>query len=179
MGFCFSRPLVDDGNSEQAALLRDQDDAGTGTAERHSHEHLASMSTEELAYIKEAERLRALEQITTDALITISQRPDFAHAQTFSSNSGNSRDYTEVLRRFNQQIKLPMVSLAGPAEAARARAGAAGVDVMAILADGHIPDADIRIIDDAIFGILEVATDPHFSSTGDLVMSLSVSSDRL
>ncbi|KAJ2460472.1 hypothetical protein GGF42_000815 [Coemansia sp. RSA 2424] len=176
MGFCFSRPLVDDGTNEQSALLGDSyygDRAGQAVRDQFAH-----LSAEELARSQEEERLRVLEQVTTDALINISQRGDYAHAQTFTSNSGGStRDYTEILRLFNQKIKLPMVTLAGPAEVPRGRSVTASIDVVAILAEGRISEADIRNLDDAIDFITEAISDVHIHSTGALIVPLSASSE--
>ncbi|KAJ2098289.1 hypothetical protein GGI09_003391 [Coemansia sp. S100] len=172
MGFCFSRPAVDDSDTEQSALLGNQ--YYSGRPERAvQDDQFAHLSAAELAQREEEERLRNLEQSTTEALINISQRGDFAHAQTFTSNSGSSHDYTEILRQFNQKIKLPMVTLAGPAEVPRGRSG----DVVAILAEGRISDADVRRLDDAIDFVIDAITDVHIYSEGDLIVPLSASSE--
>ncbi|KAJ2744617.1 hypothetical protein GGI20_002832 [Coemansia sp. BCRC 34301] len=176
MGFCFSRPLVDDGTAEQSALLGDHYHGER--ADRAGRDQFAHLSAEEIARSLEEERLRTLEQATTDALINISQRGDYAHAQTFTSNSGSSRDYTELLRQFNQKIKLPMVTLAGPAEVPRGRSATASVDVVAILAEGRILDADIRKLDDGIDYITDAISDVHIHSAGALIVPLSGSSDN-
>ncbi|KAJ2681982.1 hypothetical protein IWW39_006176 [Coemansia spiralis] len=174
MGFCFSRPAVDDDATEQSALLGNQ--YYSGRPERVvQNDPFAHFSAEELAQREEEERLRALERQTTEALINISQRGDFAHAQTFASTSGSTRDYTEILREFNQKIKLPMVTLTGPAEFPRGRS--TNTDVVAVLAEGRILDADVRRLDDGIDFIIDAISDTHIRSEGDLIVPLSASSE--
>ncbi|KAJ2811692.1 hypothetical protein GGI24_006793 [Coemansia furcata] len=174
MGFCFSRPAVDDDDTEQSALLGTQ--YYSGRPERVVNtDQFAHLSAEELAQREEEEQLRTLEQVTTDALINISQMGDFAHAQTFASNSGSSRDYTEILRQFNQKIKLPMVTLSGPADVHRGRSATA--DVVAILSEGLILDGDVRRLDDAIDLVIDAISVVHIHSEGDLIVPLSASSE--
>ncbi|KAJ2538572.1 hypothetical protein EV175_006453, partial [Coemansia sp. RSA 1933] len=113
------------------------------------------------------ERLKNLEQRTTDALINISSdRADFMHPQVFGGGvGGGSRDYVDILRRFNQQIKLPMVVLSGPGE----------VDIVAILSDPHVPEAHVRLVDDTINSILDVTSVPYIEPPpGDCIVPLSV-----
>ncbi|KAJ2861149.1 hypothetical protein GGI22_002529 [Coemansia erecta] len=172
MGFCFSKPHVDDGNDnddEHAALL----DEGEVDAESvHSPlvpDRFANLSPEEVFRLKEEERLKNLEQSTTDALINISSdRADFMHPQAFGGGGGmggGSRDYVDILRRFNQQIKLPMVVLSGPSE----------VDIVAILSDPHVPEAHIRLIDDTINRIIDATSFIYIEPPpGDCIVPLSV-----
>ncbi|KAI9506630.1 hypothetical protein GGI25_005306 [Coemansia spiralis] len=174
MGFCFSKPVVDDGDNENTALL----DEPTVTAHTPPvPDRFANLSPEEVTRIKEEERLKMLEQKTTDALINISShRADFMHTQPFGGGGGGgSRDYAELLHRFNQQIKLPMTTLSGPAEIARNEAS--GVDVVGILSDPYIPESNIKLVDDTINKVIDVISDIYIDPPpGDCIVSLSFKS---
>ncbi|KAJ2358088.1 hypothetical protein IWW50_003149 [Coemansia erecta] len=158
MGFCCSKPQVDEDDTEHAALL----DHAESLHAPSEPDRFANLSVEEVARIKEEERLKVLEQRTTEALINISHRSSFA-GQTMGSSGHNARDYTEVLRRFNQEVRLPMVVLAGSG------------DVVATLADGRITDADAALVDDAINRVIDAISTVHIDlPPGDCVVSLSV-----
>lgn len=121
MGVCCSRPLQSSPSTassvadEHTGLL-----SNSQPYEPHPHSHL---TTEQQAQQREEDRLRHLEQTTMDALIAQRQSVgDFPHhLEPFGQHPGG-KDYTEVLRRFNQQIKLPMVSIAS-----KSQNGAVGV----------------------------------------------------
>ncbi|KAJ2509943.1 hypothetical protein GGI11_005683 [Coemansia sp. RSA 2049] len=185
MGFCFSKPRVDDDddghrNHERAALLDDGASDSESARMPLEHDRFANMSAEEAARLREEERLKRLEQNTTDALINIaSDRADFVHTQAFggggsngSNGGGRSRDYVDILRRFNQQIKMPLTVLAGPLEAA------ARADVVAILSDPHVPPASVRLLDDTITRIIDITTAQYIAPPpGDCIVPLSLSID--
>ncbi|KAJ1666452.1 hypothetical protein IW140_004882 [Coemansia sp. RSA 1813] len=183
MGFCFSKPHVDDDDdNERAALL---DEGVVDTESVHSPivpDRFANLSPEEVARLKEEERLKKLEQNTTDALINISSdRADFMHPQAFGGGvgvGGGSRDYVDILRRFNQQIKLPMVVLSGPGEAAVARGGS-HTDIVAILSDPHIPESHVRLVDDTINSIIDITSLTYIESPpGHCIVPLSVDANH-
>ncbi|KAI8322204.1 hypothetical protein GQ54DRAFT_297534 [Martensiomyces pterosporus] len=171
MGLCISRPEIDDVDDEQTALLRDN---ATQSQTDTVPNRFANMSPEEIARIQEEERLKTLEQKTRDALINISHRADFMHGQSFSSNS---RDYADLLCRFNQQIKLPLTTLVGPAE--EPRRGARHADIAAVLAEGHIPDSDVELIDGTIDRIISAISVIHIDVPGDCIVPLSLQNERV
>ncbi|KAJ2232887.1 hypothetical protein IWW45_004623 [Coemansia sp. RSA 485] len=174
MGLCCSKPVVDDDDNENTALLHEETDEA---AVSPVPGRFANMDPEEAARIREEERLKRIEQETTDALINISQRFDYMHGHSSMYNgSGGSRDYVDILRRFNQQIKLPMVTLTGPVE--EVRRGSNGVDVFGILADAHISAADIRLIDQTINSVLDAISDVRIAPPGECVVPLSVNGDE-
>ncbi|KAJ2552734.1 hypothetical protein EV175_003201, partial [Coemansia sp. RSA 1933] len=73
MGFCFSKPHVDDDEDhERAALLDEGSDEVESVQSPLVPDRFANLSAEEVARLKEEERLKNLEQRTTDALINIS-----------------------------------------------------------------------------------------------------------
>ncbi|KAJ2083678.1 hypothetical protein H4R24_000636 [Coemansia sp. RSA 988] len=112
------------------------------------------------------------------ALINISHHSGFTQGQPMASSGNTSRDYTELLRRFNQEIRLPMVTLSGPAESSRA--GSGGVDVASVLSGGRIAKADAVLIEDAINRIIDAISTAHIDPPpGDCVVSLSIPSDDM
>ncbi|KAJ2159697.1 hypothetical protein GGF46_002822 [Coemansia sp. RSA 552] len=169
MGICCSRPRVDDDDDEHAALLGE---ASESITEPQTPDRYANLSAEEARRLREEERLKVLEQNTTEALINISHHTSFGPGPAMTGSGNHARDYTEVLRRFNQEVRLPLATLAGPSEVPR------GVDVAAVLAEGRIADADAGLIDDAINRIIDVISIPHIDPPpGDCITSLSVPSD--
>ncbi|KAJ2806185.1 hypothetical protein H4R20_001788, partial [Coemansia guatemalensis] len=112
------------------------------------------------------------------ALINISHHVGFTQGQALASSGNTSRDYTELLRRFNQEIRLPMVTLAGPAETSRG--GTGSVDVASVLSEGRITKADVVLIDDALNRIIDAISTVHIDPPpGDCVVSLSIPSDDM
>ncbi|KAJ1744449.1 hypothetical protein LPJ78_000010 [Coemansia sp. RSA 989] len=164
MGFCCSKPQVDEDETEQTALLGEHAES---IHEPQVPDRFANMNSEEVARIKEEERLKALEQCTTEALINISHHSGFA-GQAMGSSGHHARDYTEVLRRFNQEVQLPMVTLAGPG----------GVDVAAVLSDGRISERDAELMDTALNRIIDAISVVHIDPPpGDCIVSLSIPSN--
>ncbi|KAJ1645186.1 hypothetical protein LPJ64_003190 [Coemansia asiatica] len=166
MGFCCSKPIVDDEDNEHAALLHEVADEAAALP---ASDRFANMDPEEAARVREEERLKIIEQETTEF--------DYMHGHASMFNgSGGSRDYADILRRFNQQIKLPMVTLTGPVE--EARRGSNGLDVFGILADAHISAADIRLIDQTINSVLDAISEVCIAQPGECVVPLSVDGDE-
>ncbi|KAI7832985.1 hypothetical protein BX661DRAFT_169513 [Kickxella alabastrina] len=147
MGFCCSKPQVDDDENENTALLReDTHESGSSPV----FDRFANMSSGEIARFREEERLKSIEQQTTD-----------------------SRDYGELLSRFNREIKLPMVTLPGPVEEPRR----GGTDVAGVLADAHIMTSDINLLDWAIDGVLDAMMTVRIDPPGECIVALSVESE--
>ncbi|KAJ2752841.1 hypothetical protein IWQ56_006686, partial [Coemansia nantahalensis] len=134
-------------------------------------DRFANLSPEEAARIKDEERLKKLEQQTADALINILHDAPFTQGPGMASSGHQSRDYTEVLRRFNEEIRLPMVTLSGVA--ADPQRQPAAVDIAGVLAGAHISDADAELLDDTLFRINEVISTVHMDPPpGDCIVSL-------
>ncbi|KAJ2608193.1 hypothetical protein H4S08_004545 [Coemansia sp. RSA 1365] len=176
MGFCCSKPQVDEDEDEHTALLGEHAES---IHEPQVPDRFANLSAEEIAQIREVERLKSLEQRTTDALINISTHQAGLTQGHGMGNSGNtSRDYTELLKRFNQEIRLPMVKLSGPAESSRA--GSGGVDVASVLSEGRITKADAVLIEEAINCIIDTISTVYIDPPpGDCVVPLSIPSDDM
>ncbi|KAJ1727478.1 hypothetical protein LPJ61_004546 [Coemansia biformis] len=175
MGSCCSRPEVDEGEVERTALLGEYAES---VHESVVPDRFANLSPEEAARIKEEERLKDLEQRTTDALINISHHTTFAHGQTMAGSGHHSRDYTEVLRRFNEEIRVQLVTLSGVVVDPQEQPTT--VDVAGILAGARIPDADTELLDDALAQISDIVSTPHMDPPpGDCIVSLSIPSSGL
>ncbi|KAJ1893730.1 hypothetical protein LPJ66_005589 [Kickxella alabastrina] len=171
MGFCCSKPQVDDDENENTALLREDTHESGSSPE---FDRFANMSSGEIARFREEERLKSIEQQTTDALITILHRSDFTHRQSSVYNGNtSSRDYGELLSRFNREIRLPMVKLPGPVEEPRR----GGTDVAGVLADAHIMTSDINLLDWAIDGVLDAMMTVRIDPPGECIVALSVESE--
>ncbi|KAJ1835460.1 hypothetical protein IWW55_004896 [Coemansia sp. RSA 2706] len=163
MGSCCSRPPTDEAEAEQAGLLHAYAESAAEAAEP---DRFANLSAAEVARIKEEEQLKALEQRTTEALINISHHAAFGEP-AMGGSGHHARDYTEVLRRFNQQVRLPLVALAG-----------GGGDVAGVLADAAVADADVRLLDAAIARVIDAISAVHIDAPpGDCVVPLSMASD--
>ncbi|KAJ1939335.1 hypothetical protein FBU59_004158 [Linderina macrospora] len=167
MGLCISRPEIDDVD-EQTALLRASDAHQASQATPGIPDRFANKSPEEIAQLQENERLQALQKRTTEALINISHHSELLHGQTF--NSGGQHGYEDVLREFNRQIKLPMVSLVGPGEAH-------GADIASVLANGRIDQRDVEVLDATIAMLLDAVTTVHIEDVGECVVPLSLQDD--
>ncbi|KAJ2784678.1 hypothetical protein H4R18_000969 [Coemansia javaensis] len=175
MGFCCSRPEADDADVERTALLGEYAES---VHEPETPDRFANLSPDEIARVKEEERLKALEQRTTDSLINISHHTAFAHGLPLGGSGQHSRDYTEVLRRFNEDVRLQMVTLSGVVVDRRQPAGNA--DVVAVLTGGRIPDADAELLDRAICRVGDIISAVHIDPPpGDCIVSLSISSSGL
>ncbi|KAJ1838635.1 hypothetical protein LPJ73_007019, partial [Coemansia sp. RSA 2703] len=116
MGLCCSRPEIDSDDNENTRLLAGEQESGAMSPS--IPDRFAHLSPEEIQHLREEERLKEIEQQTTDALINISHRADYMHGQAsgYGGGGGGSKDYADILRRFNQQVNLSMVSLEGPKE---------------------------------------------------------------
>ncbi|KAJ2726784.1 hypothetical protein GGI07_000295 [Coemansia sp. Benny D115] len=173
MGLCCSKPRVDEDENENTALLREE---ANETVVSPVFDRFANMSPEEIARFKEEERLKTIESQTTDALINISHRSDYAHGQpSVFHNQSSSRDYADVLNRFNQTVKLPLATLSGPVEEPYRNGG--GNDMAAILTNVHVYPEDIRLIDQTIAAVLEAISDVRIELPGECVVPLSISNE--
>ncbi|KAJ1723007.1 hypothetical protein LPJ53_002625 [Coemansia erecta] len=169
MGLCCSRPEIDSDDNENTGLLvgeQDSDALSPSIPDRFAH-----LSPEEIQHLREEERLKEIEQQTTDALINISHRADYMHGQASGysggGGSGGSKDYADILRRFNQQVNLSMVSLEGPKEVR-------GGDVFGVLAEARISPEDAQLVDSTIERVLEAMADVSIVAPGECVVPLSL-----
>ncbi|KAJ2715406.1 hypothetical protein H4R19_001224 [Coemansia spiralis] len=103
--------------------------------------------------------------------MSISHDAPFSQGPAMASSGHQSRDYTEVLRRFNEEVRLQMVTLSGVV--ADAQKQPATMDIAAVLAGAHIADADAELLEDTLIRISDIVSGEHMDPPpGDCIVSL-------